>query len=46
MLGVPVQMDETNGRVCLFQMDDLERDTKLEGVEPCLEYLIGKGVGG
>ena len=31
MFGVPVQMDETNGRVCLFQIDDLERDTKLEG---------------
>ena len=31
MLGVSVQMDETNGRLgCLFQMDDLERDTKLE----------------
>ena len=30
MLGVSVQMDETNGRVCLFQMDDLERDTKLK----------------
>ena len=30
MIGVPVQMDEINGRVCLFQMDDLERDTKLE----------------
>ena len=30
MLGVPVQMDETNGRVYLFQMDDIERDTKLE----------------
>ena len=26
-----MQMDETNGRVCLFQMDDLEQDTKLEG---------------
>ena len=23
-------MNETNGRVCLFQMDDLERYTKLE----------------
>ena len=31
MLGVLVQMNETNGRVCLFQMDNLERDTKLEG---------------
>ena len=31
MLGIPAQMDETNGRVCLFQMNDLERDTKLEG---------------
>ena len=31
MLGVLVQMDETNRRVCLFEMDDLERDTKLEG---------------
>ena len=39
-----MQMNETNGRVCLFQMDDLERDTKLEGCRPCLEYLIGKGV--
>ena len=44
MLGVPVQIDETNGRVCLFQMDDLERDTSWNDVEPCLEYLIGKGV--
>ena len=24
------QMDETNGRVCLLQMDDIDRDTKLE----------------
>ena len=30
MLGVPVQMDETKGKVCLFQIDDLERDVKLE----------------
>ena len=41
MLGVAVQMDETNRRVFLLQMDDLERDTKLD-VEPCQEYLIGK----
>ena len=26
-----MQMDETNGKVYLFQMDNLERDTKLEG---------------
>ena len=26
-----MQMDETIGTICLFQMDDLERDTKLEG---------------
>ena len=44
MLGVSVQMDETNGRVCLFQMDGLERDTKLEGCRACLEYLFCKGV--
>ena len=31
MIRVHVQMDEIIGRVCLFQMDDLERDTKLEG---------------
>ena len=43
MLGVQVQMDETNRRVCLFQMDDLERDSSLKDVEPCLEFLIGKG---
>ena len=30
MLGVPMQLDKTNGRVCLFQMDNLEQDTKSE----------------
>ena len=44
MLEVPVQMNETNGRVCLFQMDDFERHTKLKGCRAVPGYLIGKGV--
>ena len=43
MLGVSVQIDETNGRVCLFQMDNLEWDTKLEWCRASVKYLIGKG---
>ena len=39
-----MQMDETNGRVCLFQMDTLNEIPSWKDVEPCLEYLIGKGV--
>ena len=40
MRGMLVQMDETNGRVCLFQIDDRERDTKMEECRA----LPGKGV--
>ena len=37
-------MDETNGRVRLFQLDDLERVPSWRDVESCLEYLIGQWV--
>ena len=36
-----MQMDETNGRVCLFQMDEI---SSWKDVELCLKYLITKGV--
>ena len=36
-------MQMVNRRVCLFQMDDLNEIPSWKDVEPCLEYLIGKG---
>ena len=44
MLVVPVQMDKTDERVCLFQMNPLNEIPSWKDVEPCLEYLIGRGV--